>query len=117
MSCARIIYLASPYSHPDERIRHARYRMVCEKAAELMRKGFLVFSPIAHSHPLVEFGVPGDWSYWEYYDSEMIRRCDRLVVLMLDGWDSSTGIAAEIVIARDHGLQIDYLEFDGELKA
>ncbi|MCP4786572.1 MAG: DUF1937 family protein [Fuerstiella sp.] len=47
-----MIYLASPYSHSDANIREKRFRDVCRTAARLMRNGDVVFSPIAHGHPI-----------------------------------------------------------------
>jgi hypothetical protein len=38
-----MIYLATPYSHPDSRIRAARFEAVNRYAAELMGEGAHVF--------------------------------------------------------------------------
>lgn len=103
-----MIYLASPYSHPDARVREERFRQACVATAELLRLGHVVFSPIVHSHPLCEFGLPGDWSWWERVDGEMLRRCDRVVVLMIDGWIDSLGVAAEIAMAHELGKPVRY---------
>jgi hypothetical protein len=104
-----IVYLASPYSHPDPAVRQARYRAVCRAAAALLAAGQPVFSPIAHSHPLVEYGLPANWSFWQRYDQELLARCDELVVLMLPGWCESVGVQAEIQIARELGKPVRYL--------
>jgi len=104
-----VIYLASPYSHSDPAVREQRFRDVCRGAAVLMRAGHAVFSPIAHSHPLVEHGLPTGWSFWERYDREHLDRCDEVVVLMLDGWEESVGVREEIRIAREMGKPIQYV--------
>lgn len=44
------IYLATPYSHKDDKVRRERFDAVNIVAARLMRQGFLVFSPII-AHP------------------------------------------------------------------
>ena len=67
-----MIYLASPYSHPDPKVREARWREACRTAAFLMKGGQFVFSPIAHRHPIAEFGLPGGWEFWERFDREML---------------------------------------------
>lgn len=59
------IYLASPYTADDACVRELRYMQACHAAARLMREGHLVFSPIAHSHPLTDFEIPGDFSFWK----------------------------------------------------
>lgn len=103
-----MIYLASPYSHADEAVREARFRAVCRHAAHMMRAGRFVFSPIAHTHPIAAFGLPGDWAYWEQYDRAMLARCSELIVLMLDGWRESKGVQAEIGIAASLGKPVSY---------
>ncbi|HXH21718.1 MAG TPA: DUF1937 family protein [Dehalococcoidia bacterium] len=104
-----MIYLASPYSHPDPAVRERRFRTACRLAAAFLRAGMLVFSPIAHSHPLVEFGLPTDWRFWERYDRAHLERCDEVVVLMMDGWKESAGVQAEVRIARELGKPVRFL--------
>ena len=105
-----MIYLASPYSHPDPAIRHERFRAACRAAAGLMRSGRTVFSPIVHCHPLVEFGLPSDWAFWQRCDLEHLKRCDEVIVLTLEGWEASVGVQAEIQIATELGRPVSYLE-------
>jgi hypothetical protein len=105
-----MIYLASPYSHPDPAVREKRFRDACRAAVALMQTGHAVFSPIAHSHPLVEHGLPTDWSFWERHDREHLARCDEVVVLMLDGWQESIGVREEIRIARELGKPVRYVD-------
>lgn len=104
-------YLASPYSHPDPAIRQARFEAVCREAAALMREGVIVFSPIAHSHSCALAGsLPLQWEFWERYDRAMLENADDLVVLTMDGWRESKGIAAEIKIAQELGVWVSYRE-------
>ena len=105
-----MIYLASPYSHPDLAVREARFQAACRAAATLMRAGRVVLCPVAHSHPLTAFGLPTDWSYWERCDREFLRRCDELVVLTLDGWRASVGVQAEIRLATELAKPVSFLE-------
>ena len=74
-----------------------------------MRAGRHVLSPIAHSHGIAQHDVPGDWSYWESLDRRFLEMCDEMAVLMLDGWNESKGVQAEIRIARDLGKPVTYL--------
>ena len=101
-----LIYLASPYSHPDPAVMQRRYEQVCEATAALIRQGYLVYSPIVHSHPLVSYGLPTDWGYWQQLDEAMIRRCQQLWILTLDGWSTSRGIVSELRIVNLLGLPV-----------
>ena len=104
-----MIYLASPYSHPDAQVREARFEAACRVAAELVSAGHVVFSPIVHGHPLVRFGLPTDWGFWQRHDREHLGQCKLLLVLAIDGWLQSVGVQAEVAIARALGLPVVYL--------
>jgi nucleoside 2-deoxyribosyltransferase len=109
-----MIYLASPYSHPDPAVREERYRAACRAAAALLLAGQPVFSPIAHSHWIAEHGLPYAWSFWEPLDRWFLERCDEVVVLTLDGWNESVGVQAEIRIAAECGKPVRYVGPDGD---
>ncbi len=105
-----MIYLASPYSHPDAAVREQRFREACRAAAALLRAGHSVFSPIAYSHALVAHGLPSDWSFWERHDREMLTCCEEVVVLAIDGWTESVGVQAEIALAHALGKPLWLVE-------
>lgn len=112
-----MIYLASPYTAklPNGELDHAtmeaRFDAVCRYAGELMKLGHVVYSPIAHNHPIAtRVGLPRGWDYWERFDREMLKRASMLVILKLDGWDRSPGVTAEYEMAMDLGL--DFLKVD-----
>ncbi len=105
-----MIYLASPYSHPDEYIKIRRFEAAARAAAKLMCQGHIVFSPIAMTHPMAIYGVlPGDWQFWARFDQVFIKLCEELWVLQLQGWRESKGVIAEIKIAETLGLPIRYV--------
>ncbi len=105
------IYLAVPYSDPAKSIRIARFETVNAVAARLMSEGFLVFSPISHTHPIAEAGdLPVDWEFWEQYDKIFLEWCDEVCVLKLPGWKKSAGVQAEIKLARKMGKPTIYID-------
>lgn len=107
-----LIYLACPYTHKDHAVMVARFEAVNRVAAKLMGEGKYIFSPISHTHPIAEAGtLPRGWDYWEGYDRRILSCCDRLIVLKLPGWEISTGVQAEIKIAQEIGLPIEYIEY------
>lgn len=105
-----MIYLASPYSHPDAFVREQQFQIACRVAAELMRSGRIVYSPVAHSHPIALHGLPTEWSYWERADRRFLEISDEVVVLTLDGWRDSEGVQMEIQIALELSKPVSYLE-------
>ena len=105
-----MIYIASPYSHPDIAVRQRRFLAVCEFASEMMRRGLHVLSPIAHTHPIAEYGLPLDWAFWHEYDTELLGLCSEVIVLKLPGWKDSVGVNAEIKIAEEFNLPVKYVD-------
>ncbi len=98
-----MIYLASPYSHPDPVVREHRFQAACRAAAALVRAGCVVYSPIAHSHPIAQHGLPTDWAFWGHQEHQHLERCDAVVVLQIPGWVQSRGVQAEVRLARRSG--------------
>lgn len=108
----QFIYLGSPYSHPDPEVRQQRFETVCRATAALIRQGKIIYAPIVHGHPLCQFGLPGDWAFWERYDMEFLKRCDVVAVLTLEGWRESVGVRAEIEAAKRLEKPVTYLDVD-----
>ena len=105
-----MIYLASPYSYPDAAVCEQRFAAACRATTALLQAGHVVFSPVVHSHPLVAYGLPGDWAFWERVDREHLERCDDVVVLMLDDWRESVVVPAEIRMAAAFGKPVHYMD-------
>lgn len=110
-----MIYLASPYSHPLQSVRRARYHAACRAAALCMANGVRVFSPIAHSHPIEATGLfRGGHDWWLPYDLAFLALCSEVWVLRLDGWQDSVGVMAEIEAAGERGIPVRMWTMDGE---
>jgi hypothetical protein len=104
-----IYYLASPYSHNDAAIRKHRTELATEAAVQLLHLGIFVFAPIPYNEPWEKYNLPGDWNFWADFDKSFVERCDGgLIVLMLDGWQKSTGVTAEIEFAKSLNLPVYY---------
>ena len=101
-------YLAIPYTDPDPQVMRHRFELANRTAAELMKRGLLIYSPISHSHPIAQYGLPLDWEYWQHYDKEILSICDELIVIMADGWEKSKGVAEEIETAIIMNIPITY---------
>lgn len=106
-----MIYLASPYTHPDPKVRENRFLEACKLAGRLMQKGHKIFSPIAHSHPIsIGCGLPTVWKFWKKYDIEFIKWCTKVWVAQFSGWQDSIGVCKEIQIAKRLKKPVYYVE-------
>ena len=111
MSNKSLIYLAVPYSHPDIKIREHRFKQVNKVAAKLMADGHHIYSPISHTHPIALAGkLPTTWEYWKEYDYAFLKHSKKLLVLKLDGWETSAGVKGEIEIANELNIPVEYLD-------
>lgn len=110
------IYLGQPYSHPDAAVRDHRFNAGCIKAASLMRQGYTVFSPIAHSHPIAAHLAPEllmNHAHWMKQDLPILSWADKLIVLTLDGWQQSRGLNQEMCFAYEREIDIEFHDMDG----
>lgn len=106
-----LAYLACPYKHQDPKVMHMRHTIVNNVLFNLMREGIHAFSPLTHNIPMIKLGMNHTWdSYWRDYDLGMLSRCSKLYVLKLPGWDTSTGVSAEIAKAKELNLPIEYID-------
>ena len=108
-----MIYVGSPYSDPDHLGRADRAFHVARFAAQYIKKGNILYVPIASWHHIAEqFTLPTDFKFWQQLNFGMLRFASEMWVLRLDGWTKSVGLAGEMDMARD--LYIPIVHFDGK---
>lgn len=103
-----MIYLASPYSHPDPQVRAERYHLVNAYLSERFRVGELgIYSPIVHWHACsCNFNLPTDAEAWWSQNRYMLRISNELRILMIDGWKESIGVNQEWAEAQHLGIPV-----------
>jgi len=113
-----LYYLATPYTRAPGG-REEAYRIACMTAANMMRLGVAVFSPIAHGHAIASIGEleATESAWWEDINNTVLDTCGGLVVAMMPGWDTSEGIEDEIFRARRGRIPVWYMGADGHLFA
>jgi hypothetical protein len=107
----KIIYFASPYSDSNPDVVNERYNKTCNKVAELVSQGNIVMSPILYGHTLLQYKeMPGDWQFWKNFCESFLYKSDEMFVYKIEGWDKSTGLLAEVELAKSLNIKITYLE-------
>lgn len=105
-----VYYLASPYTSNDSEIMKEIYLKVDEVGYKLLIKGFHLIEPIASTyHKAQRFQLPHEYSFWTTHCRKMVSVSDGVIVLMLEGWETSTGVQDEIKIASDLGKRVIYI--------
>lgn len=105
-----LAYLACPYSHPDSAVRKRRLFAANWMASRLLAEGVYVYSPLTHNLPLDQQGTLTGWKNWQTFDLLMVSRCDKVIVMKMDGWQSSEGVLAECRHAQSLGLPIEEIQ-------
>lgn len=102
-----MIYVASPYSHPNPDIRSGRYNRVLEYCGARMMLGEILFSPIVYGHPFAKAGFAEiDHAAWIAFNNHMLINSTELRVLRFCGWRESFGVRAEIDFAKQNNIPI-----------
>jgi len=109
----RLTYLGCPYSHPHPTTRQERVDDATFTAARIAISGESVFSPITHGHEMARY-LPMrnlmDHEFWMAQCLPILRVCDQLLVLPLEGWRSSRGLAQEMQMARACMIPINFID-------
>lgn len=108
-----MLYLASPYSHKDSAVVNERFLKAEAAVHYLLSNEIWVYGPIVHCHEIArKYSLPKDFAYWQNYNKHVIERSDKFVVLTIDGWKESVGIAGEYAHAYEHNLEIGLMNPD-----
>ena len=105
-----MIYLACPYSDPDPAVVEARFQAANRAAAKLIAEGHVVFSPISMSHPIAEVMGNHLSEAWYGFDEPFMANCEAMVIVTVDGWDRSRGVAAERAYFEARGRPVTLME-------
>lgn len=105
-----LVYVASPYSHPDDSTMAERYSEVMDLIYTLsMAFPDAFFSPILHYHPVaLTNDMEKSYGYWRNINHAYMRRCDRMICACIDGWEESLGVKGELEYAKEIGLAVTY---------
>lgn len=106
-----IEYLGIPYNHVDERVMIFRAEISDMICADLMKQGRLIYAPISSCHHIAEkHGLPRNWEFWQRMDEQFICICKKLLIVTLDGWETSIGLTAERKLAEKCGIPIEKID-------
>jgi hypothetical protein len=110
----KIVYLACPYTDISSEVREKRFHAANRAAADLIRSGHIVFSPITMSHP-IDIVLAGRENtlgseFWVRFDEAFMEFCSEIAILMIDGWESSAGVLRERRFFESRGLPVRYLQ-------
>jgi hypothetical protein len=93
-----LVYIASPYYSGKYMKEHP---------------GEYTITGLVHHYACQEHADLGtDWNFWKNFCVEFLRKFDKLVVLKIEGWDKSRGVAAEIELASILNIPIEFIDIN-----
>ena len=104
-------YLAVPYSSDSEEVMAFRAEVSDFIFSELSKEGRVIYAPISSCHHVaVKHGLPRNFEFWEKMCIEFVSACDKVVLICLPGWKTSTGVTAELKLAEELGKEVERLD-------
>ena len=110
MTDSILVYVASPYSHPDRGVMQERFEVIhCVTERIIREQTFVIpFTPIAYTHQFAHIeGV--DWTEW---DINFLKVCKAILIVQMQGWVVSVGVQKEKNCCQRHGIPIYYSTVD-----
>lgn len=106
-----VVYLAGPYSVGPLTPEQNTWESI-KVQAKLFKAGWYVVNPLANSHFAdTEHRLEPDFYY--SMDLEILRRCDAIV--MMPGWERSSGAKREKALAEKLGLPVYHWDTDCDM--
>lgn len=116
-------YFVHPYSANTKEKRIENYNLCCRRSAKIILKGYNIFSPIVHSHPIemacpemLKWSVEERWKFWIALDMAILKYVGFTGVILAPRWDNSIGCRREYAWFLSHqkpdGGPCDILRYD-----
>lgn len=107
-------YFAHPYTCRDKEGNfvsmgeEANFALCNFRAAELLDRGFNIYSPISHTHPIYRASpsmlARQEHELWYQLDNEVIDKTDWAGIILAPNWELSSGCKAEKDRITSRGL-------------
>ena len=103
-----MIYLCTPYTHERPEVMAIRKKVVTLLELEMLDCGLVPYNPIrCMTDDYIVKRLPAGFDVYQY-DLNILRRCQAMVVVMIDGWRESKGVNLEVRFANDHDIPVTY---------
>lgn len=105
-----LVYVSSPYSKVADKDFLMKTVSAFTGKYMLLNKGEYAVSGLLHHYAIKEEPKLGsDYKFWKEWCDLFMSRCDKVVVLTIDGWETSVGVAGEIEYAKKNNMPIVYI--------
>ena len=116
-------YFAHPYSAKTEEGRIANFELCCRRSIKLLLKGYNIFSPITHSHPIetassemLRWPIDSRWQFWIDIDIAILEYVKFTGIILAPKWGTSKGCQREynwfLSHCQPNGKPCDILKYN-----
>jgi hypothetical protein len=113
-------YFAHPYTCKDDNGNYvhageeANFRLCCQRSGELLMRGYNIYSPIAHTHPIhihtPELLRRHEHDMWYGLDNDVIAKTSWEGIILAPRWETSSGCIGEKEQFEARNLPIKYYD-------
>lgn len=105
------IFVAGPYNCPDPVEKESRLNEIKNYCLRMFLNGDSPISALLMGLVYANHGtLPTDTDTWRTFSITLLKGCDELHVLKIEGWELSSGVQSEIDAAEKLGIIIRYIE-------
>ena len=90
---------------------HDRMEKIYKIIGDYIKNDVHIITPLFMHEVVIRHEMPGHYRFWEKYCLNLLKLCDKMIVLRLEGWESSRGIAAEIEFCHNNGIPIEFINY------
>lgn len=108
-----IVYVAAPYSNVAD--KEQLMKDIAKFCGQYMldNPGEYTITGLVHHYAVNQVdGLGTDWNFWKDFCEMFLKRCDKLAVLRIPGWDWSRGVQTEIEIAHANNIPVFYFDVE-----
>lgn len=106
-------YISNPYNGTEEQ-KSIRAKIAAEVCGKLLKLGVHAWSPIVHNHAMMNdfnnFTLEERRELILPFDFTLLLASTGMIVLTIDGWKESYGVAEEIRLCNEKSIPIKYLD-------
>ena len=107
------IFVAGPFNADSEDIKNKRVQSIAEYCVKLFNNGDSPISALLMGLSFAKYGnLTTDTDTWKVFSETMLKGCDEVHVLKIEGWQKSSGVKIEIEKAIRLNIPIKYIKYD-----
>ena len=99
-------YIASPYWHPEAKVRQARAEATMLMAMTLIGRGINALSPVVYSAVIQARSSFHPPQGWYSFDLNFLAHARGMTILEIPGWRDSRGVMIETAYAQGRGIPV-----------